>query len=309
MKIKACFLIYASFLLVSCNRSEIPFMNELGLNPDSLIMDSIPQPYPLGSCGLKLTESQTEKLKGKPFGDRYNDYILSIQKFDDNYLFAYANQGFVELYLYNMKGETLDKMSCGTWNYQKAEPTVKQVVCSTDSLDRPFGDYKRLDKHHFYVCCVKDEDTIKWNYTVKTDRIQLLNRQSTRLIATPSRDIVAYPYSQTYEACQLINDYKEVLPKDIICKIPALPNRYTYNRFAWGKDLTQIWQWIYDHKGNETLSESKFHAFYDCTRNEKNAKDRVTIEEFEKDINKIKDKKARQYLLRMVRGWKATNNP
>ena len=25
--------------------------------------------------------------------------------------------------------------------------------------------------------------------------------------------------------------------------------------------------------------------------------------------NKIKDKKARQYLLRMVRGWKATNNP
>ena len=27
------------------------------------------------------------------------------------------------------------------------------------------------------------------------------------------------------------------------------------------------------------------------------------------DINKIKDKKARQYLLRMVRGWKATKQP
>jgi hypothetical protein len=50
--------------LAGCNRSAIPFMRELGIHADTLIMNRVPQPLPADSCGLRLSVEQQEQLLG-----------------------------------------------------------------------------------------------------------------------------------------------------------------------------------------------------------------------------------------------------
>ena len=79
MRTKLLPLFFLSILLLlSCQRSEIPFMQAFHLNPDSLIMDSIPQPFADENHGLLLSGEQVYRLKGSAI-DTFPDILLSIQ--------------------------------------------------------------------------------------------------------------------------------------------------------------------------------------------------------------------------------------
>lgn len=91
-------------LLLSCQRSEIPFMQAFHLNPDSLIMDSIPQPFADENHGLLLSGEQVYRLKGNAI-DTFPDILLSIQRFADDYALAFTHCGNVELYLFSPQGK------------------------------------------------------------------------------------------------------------------------------------------------------------------------------------------------------------
>lgn len=296
-------------LLLSCQRSEIPFMQAFHLNPDSLIMDSIPQPFADENHGLLLSGEQVYRLKGSAI-DTFPDILLSIQRFADDYALAFTHCGNVELYLFSPQGKRLDKLDLGYWDAEEehmpGKPNIIKASIRRDSLENPLGHYQRLDATHFEVFCIAKTDTIRWLYEVRNHRFYLQKRVANHVIATPSRDIDAYPWSQTYEVCPLINGYKEVRPKNMICELRSPAGRFAYEMMRRNYDMGAYWQWIYDHRGHETLS-AQIEDIYYWAQHCKEEKQQLPREMIEEDIHKVKSKSARSYLLRLVRTW--NNNP
>ena len=294
-----------ALLLFGCNQSEIPFMRTLNLNPDSLICNSVPQPFSAKQHGLMLTGAQVKQLKGNAV-DTFPDRILSVQRFAKDYALAYAHGGSVELFLYDPQGKRLDKVGLGYWGEpqqpQNSTPKIVKLTVCKDSLQETQGQYRRLNATQFAVCCITKADTIRWYYEVKARKFRLQRRESTRPIATPSRDIEAYPWSQTYEVCPLINDYKRLLPSDVVCSLNVPAGKSGYEMMKRNHDIATIWQWIYDHKGHEKLSENIKNMFY-WSQHERDKRDRLSCQEVEQDIQKVQNRQARNVLLKMIRKW------
>ena len=66
------------------------------------------------------------------------------------------------------------------------------------------------------------------------------------------------------------------------------------------------WQWIYDHRGHERLS-NKIRGNYYWAMHYKDKKRQLPREMIENDIQKVRNKQAKAYLLKLVRSW--NNNP
>lgn len=295
--------------LFGCHQSKIPFLQALDINADSLLMDSIPQPLTDDSRGLLLTGAQVMQLKGNAI-DSFPDRILSVQRFANDYALAFAYHGMVELYLYNDEGKRLDRVELGYWNDSikpaTLQPKVVKLSVYIDSLTATYGRYHRVDERHFEVYCTTKNDTICWKYVVENHHFKLLKRTANHPVATPSRDISAYPWSQTYEVCPLINNYREILPTGMLCRIKTPGDRFSYEYLRKQRDMGAYWQWIYDHRGHEQLSD-KIRDNYYWAMHYKDKKRQLPREMIEKDIQKVRNKQAKAYLLKLVRSW--NNNP
>ena len=310
MRTKSFFVLFMTIaLLFGCQRSELSFLQALDIHADSLIMDSIPQPFSDKNHGLLLSGEQVYQLKGSTI-DTFPDILLSIQRFANDYALAFTHCGNVELYLFNPQGKRLDKLDLGYWDAEEkhipGKPNVIKAGIRRDSLENPLGHYQRLDATHFEVFCIAKTDTIRWQYEVRNHRFYLQKRIANHVIATPSRDIDAYPWSQTYEACSLINGYKEIRPKHIICELKSPAGRFAYEMLRRNHDMGAYWQWIYDHRGHEILS-AQIEDIYYWAQHCKDEKQQLPRKMIEEDIHKVKSNSARSYLLRLVRTW--NNNP
>lgn len=249
------------------------------------------------------------QLKGNAI-DSFPDRLLSVQRFANDYALAFAYQGMVELYLYNDEGKRLDRVELGYWNDPikpaTLQPKVVKLSVYIDSLTATYGRYHRVDARHFEVYCTTKKDTICWEYVVENHHFKLLKRTTNHPVATPSRDISAYPWSQTYEVCPLMNNYLEILPTGMLCRLETPGGRFSYEYLRKQRDMGAYWQWIYDHRGHERLS-NKIRDNYYWAMHYKDKKRQLPREMIENDIQKVRNKQAKTYLLKLVRSW--NNNP
>ena len=229
------------------------------------------------------------QLKGNAI-DSFPDRILSVQRFANDYALAFAYHGMVELYLYNAEGKRLDRVELGYWNEplkpSTHQPKVIKPSVYIDSLTATYGRYHRVDARLFEVYCTTKNDTICWKYVVENHHFKLLKRTANHPVATPSRDISAYPWSQTYEVCPLMNNYQEILPTGMLCRLETPGGRFSYEYLRKQHDMGDNYYWAMHYKDK---------------------KRQLPREMIENDIQKVRNKQAKAYLLKLVRSW--NNNP
>ena len=121
-------LILSLLAVCSCQQQPLDFLRSMGVGVDSLMMDTIPQPYHMS--GYMLTPEQYDQLFGEKLPyctDQKNSRITAIRHVKENYLISIATYSYFEfLGLFSATGKLLDGVYCGIWD---GEPSTgeKQV--------------------------------------------------------------------------------------------------------------------------------------------------------------------------------------
>ena len=121
-------LILSLLAVCSCQQQPLDFLRSMGVGVDSLMMDTIPQPYHMS--GYILTPEQYDQLFGEKLPyctDQKNSRITAIRHVKENYLISIATYSYFEfLGLFSATGKLLDGVYCGIWD---GEPSTgeKQV--------------------------------------------------------------------------------------------------------------------------------------------------------------------------------------
>lgn len=300
--------------LAGCNRSAIPFMRELGIHADTLIMNRVPQPLPADSCGLRLSAEQREQLLGNlTDGLPYPQVaLLSAQQFGSCWLLAYTfGNGIMRFVLYDANGRRLDSLSGGLWllpeapakpdKYGVVKVSVRALGDGIEGITQ--GEYRRLGKSRFQVWCKFAADTIVRTYCVTNHRLKLLSRQDRHRTPTPLLDILSYPVSQTYQACNHINHYKRLEPPGVIVDY-APPVKHSFPFNVYYRNPAAMWQWMYDHRDRkEDVSAQLKYVFLMTNALRKRSQDRVSIKALRQDVKSLPQAEVRKYGNAMLDEW------
>lgn len=135
---KAIPLLILSLLAVcSCQQQPLDFLRSMGVGVDSLMMDTIPQPYHMS--GYMLTPEQYDQLFGekRPISiSREHSRITAIKPVNRNYLISFATYAYYEyICLFSPQGKLLDGVYCGTWEGVEPPKANGKVIV----FEEPFG--------------------------------------------------------------------------------------------------------------------------------------------------------------------------
>ena len=130
-------LILLLLAVSSCQQQPLDFLRSMGVGVDSLMMDTIPQPYHMS--GYMLTPEQYDQLFGekRPISiSREHSRITAIKPVNRNYLISIATYAYYEsICLFSPQGKLLDGVYCGIW--EGVEPPRRNEVII--KFAEPFG--------------------------------------------------------------------------------------------------------------------------------------------------------------------------
>lgn len=316
--------------IASCSHSHFPFLDKLGINTDSILIDSFPSKDPYLYSGQLLRSNslsidQTKELtdfecQGTIHDSTYVSNIVSAKQFNDNYLITLRiYNGEMRSLLFNREGKKLDECLCG-YNNARVNTSIAKVYRKIPNAN--FYVYTNPWEHHYVgndklsATFIDNEhgNKITYLYRIANDKIILISRKSKKNVLTPSLDIAMYPTSQMYEVCNIIAKSKIEYNCPYIVTTgwcgTGTVDEDSIDTVLYPKNIIQpinsnlpvMLKWIVDNKQDSCVANCLRYICSDKYKNSCYGKfsKNITYKSVKNQIMQIKDKKSQQYLLMKI---------
>ena len=278
-----------------------PFLAKLGIKADSLMDKPFPKYIDYDNVGMALSIPECYKLIAD---SARKAEIVSWKKIKDNYLVFLGIYAHMDCYLFDAKGNILDK--CEIAHNMRHQVRVLLVshsdgICCEISENEPKDEVKwkvrYIGENRFETTeIINDTNFVTRLYDV-ADRISLISRVSPQGIQTPSADITTLPISEAYKACELLSKTRNL---HFVYEDVYFYSGFYYRDFRLYPYLMDnpqaVFQWIYEHKEDKTIQDVILKNY--IRAKEINNK-KLSLDFLRENILKLKDKKAQEYLLNM----------
>lgn len=296
---------------VNSNDNRLTFLYEMGIDVDSLICDTFPQP--LQKKGYTLSEQQYKEL----FGYYGKDCrIIAIKPCRNNVVVAIAYDHRMIFYLFNFDGQLQDRFYGGLWgNGNDSSTTIK--VEGSDMMHNCKGSCVFTSDSTFIVQAKYNlNDTLSYDnsyfYRVETDKF-VFDKKKIRHKALPNHPRIIVLCGYSAEAVRdeneifrkpttdstIIDDWNEMNIKylhSVLVK-PPLGKYEIINYYK--KNPSFVLRWIYRHRHDK--KEWISLALIDGIDNMDNKKSVISKSEVAEQIQNLPDNEARNYLEKLLK--------